>query len=68
MLNKSLGPSKEDRADDASLEVIRRRLKRCEKEIRPLLDYYGKPLVHRIDADQSPAEVLFDVLRHVVKV
>ena len=25
-------------------------------------------LVHRIDADQKPAEVLFDILRYVVKV
>ena len=59
---------KENRLDDASLEVIRSRLKTYEKETKPVLNFYGKHLVHRIDADQSPAKVLVDVLRHVVKV
>lgn len=59
---------KENRLDDASLDVIRQRLKNYEKETRPVLDFYGKQLVHRIDADQSPGKVLFDILRHVVKV
>lgn len=59
---------KENRLDDASLDVIRERLKRYEKETKPLLNFYGKHLVHRIDADQTPAKVLFDILRHVVKV
>jgi adenylate kinase len=59
---------KENRLDDASLEVIRRRLKTYEKETKPVLNFYGKSLVHRIDADQSPAKVLVDILRHVVKV
>jgi adenylate kinase len=59
---------KENRLDDASLEVIRSRLKTYEKETKPVLNFYGKHLVHRIDADQSPAKVLVDILRHVVKV
>src|SRR5436190_12281405 len=59
---------KENRLDDASMEVIKQRLKTYEKETKPVLQYYGKQLVHRIDADQSPAKVLFDILRHVVKV
>ena len=59
---------KENRLDDASLEVIRSRLKTYEKETKPVLNFYGKNLVHRIDSDQSPAKVLVDVLRHVVKV
>ena len=59
---------KENRLDDASLDVIRSRLKTYEKETKPVLSYYGKHLVHRIDADQSPAKVLADILRHVVKV
>ena len=59
---------KENRLDDASLEVIRSRLKTYEKETKPVLNYYGKNLVHRIDADQTPAKVLVDILRHVVKV
>jgi len=59
---------KENRLDDASLEVIRNRLKTYEKETKPVLKFYGKHLVHRIDADQSPAKVLSDILRHIVKV
>jgi adenylate kinase len=59
---------KENRLDDASLEVIRNRMKTYEKETKPVLNFYGKHLVHRIDADQTPAKVLFDILKHVVKV
>jgi adenylate kinase len=59
---------KENRLDDASLEVIRARLKLYEKETKPVLNFYGKKLVHRIDADQTPVEVLSDILRYTVKV
>jgi adenylate kinase len=59
---------RENRLDDASLEVIRNRLKTYEKETKPVLKFYGKHLVHRIDADQPPAKVLCDILRHIVKV
>lgn len=59
---------KENRLDDASLDVIRSRLKTYEKETKPVLNFYGKHLVHRIDADQSPMKVLFDISKHVVKV
>jgi adenylate kinase len=58
---------RENRLDDASLEVIRARLKTYEKETKPVLNFYGKHLVHRIDADQTPAKVLFDILKRVVK-
>jgi len=59
---------KENRLDDANLDVIRHRLKTYEKETKPVLNFYGRKLVHRIDADQTPVEVLSDILRHVVKV
>ncbi len=59
---------KENRLDDANLDVIRQRLRTYERESKPVLDHYGKKLLHRINADQSPAKVLFDLLRHVVKV
>jgi adenylate kinase len=59
---------KENRLDDANLDVIRQRLKTYEHESKPVLDYYGKTVLHRINADQSPAKVSFDLLRHVVKV
>jgi len=59
---------RENRLDDVSLDVIKHRLKTYEKETKPLLKFYGKRLVHRIDADQTPAKVLVDILKHVVKV
>jgi adenylate kinase len=57
---------KENRLDDASLEVIRERLKRYEEETRPLLEFYGENRVHRVKADQAPARVLFDILGFLV--
>ena len=59
---------KENRLDDANIDVIRTRLETYERESKPVLDYYGKKLLHRINADQTPAKVLFDILRHLVKV
>lgn len=59
---------RENRLDDVSLDVIKQRMKTYEKETKPLLNYYGKKLVHLIDADQTPAKVLVDILKHVVKV
>jgi adenylate kinase len=58
---------KENRLDDANLEVIRERLKTYESETKPVLKFYGKKLVHEINADQSPAKVLSDILHYAVK-
>lgn len=58
---------KENRLDDANLDVIRTRLKTYEKETKPVLHFYGRKLVHNIDADQTPVKVLSDILRHTVK-
>jgi adenylate kinase len=58
---------KENRLDDANLDVIRQRLKIYESETKPVINFYGRHLVHRIDADQTPAKVLVDILRHVIK-
>jgi adenylate kinase len=58
---------KENRLDDANLEVIRERLKTYEQETKPVLKYYGRKLVHTINADQTPAKVLADILRYTVK-
>jgi adenylate kinase len=57
---------KENRLDDANLDVIRHRIKTYEAETKPLLNYYGAHLVHQIEADQSPAKVLGDILQHAV--
>jgi adenylate kinase len=53
---------KENRLDDANLSIIRERLKTYEKETMPVLKFYGRKLVHQINADQSPAKVLADIL------
>jgi adenylate kinase len=53
---------RENRLDDANLEVIKKRLETYERETRPVLDYYGPKLVHTIDATQRPVNVLRQVL------
>ena len=59
---------RENRLDDANIDVIRHRLSVYEQESQRVLDFYGKKLVHAINADQTPAKVLFDVLGSLVKV
>jgi len=59
---------KENRLDDANLDVIRRRLKIYEQESKPVLKFYGRRLLHRINADQTPVKVLADILRLAVKI
>lgn len=58
---------RDNRLDDANLDVIEKRLAIYEKETRPILDYYGPGLVHTIDSTQSPVNVLSDILRVVAK-
>ncbi len=58
---------KENRLDDANIDVIRARQETYERESKPVLNFYGKKLLRRINADQTPAKVLFDILRHVIK-
>jgi adenylate kinase len=53
---------KENRLDDANLDVIRDRLHVYENETKPVLNFYGKKVVHHINADQTPAKVLADIL------
>jgi adenylate kinase family enzyme len=38
-----------------------------ERETKPVLKFYGRHLVHRINADQTPDKVLVDILKHAVK-
>ena len=59
---------KENRLDDANLDVIRSRLETYERESRPVLDFYDPKIVHDIDASQKPEKVLFDILAWIVKV
>jgi adenylate kinase len=59
---------KENRLDDANLDVIRKRLLTYEQESQPVLDFYDKKVLRRVDAGQPPVKVLFDILRRLVQV
>ena len=56
---------KDNRLDDANESVIRSRLDTYEAESKPVLDYYGPDLVQTIDAMQTPAKVLLEILQTV---
>jgi adenylate kinase len=58
---------KDNRLDDANLGVIRERLKIYEKETKPVLNFYGAKMIHRINTDGTPVETFFKILSHVVK-
>jgi adenylate kinase len=58
---------KDNRLDDANIEVIRARLKTYEKETKPVLNFYGKQIVHRINTDGTPPQTFSKILKHVVK-
>ena len=59
---------RENRLDDANLEVIRDRLELYERETKPVLDFYGPKVVHVIDATQKPVVVLRDILDVIVEI
>ena len=53
---------RENRLDDANLEVIKARLETYESETKAVLDFYGPSLVHTIDATEAPINVLRNIL------
>ncbi len=57
---------KENRADDAKIEVIRRRWEVYERETFPVLECYDKKIIADVDAMGSPAGVLQQILTHIV--
>lgn len=52
---------RENRLDDANLEIIRERLQTYEQETRPVLEFYGPKVVHDIDSSQTPINVLRNI-------
>ncbi len=42
--------------------MIQHRIKTYEDETKPILDYYGDEIRCDVDATQSPAKVLYDIL------
>ncbi len=59
---------KENRADDAKDDVIRKRIQVYEEATKPVLDKYSPQLVVRINADQSMLEVGRDVFSAMIDV
>ena len=57
---------KENRLDDASDEVIRRRWRVYEEESRAVLDFYPPEIVVEIDAINAPVRVLYTILGNLL--
>jgi len=58
---------KDNRFDDASDKVIFERFAIYDAETKPILDYYAGDKVVNIDASQSPARVLHEILGHIME-
>lgn len=58
---------KENRLDDASDEVIHRRIAAYEAETLPILGFYPPHLITQIDATQPPVKVLADLIGRVME-
>jgi len=59
---------RENRLDDVNEKVVRNRIDVYERETAPVLDFYPRNRIHRVDATGSPAEVLMHVLEVVVPI
>ena len=57
---------KENRFDDASDEVINKRMEIFGRETRPVLDLYPQHLTHRVDATMSQIRVLKEIVSDLV--
>ena len=57
---------KENRFDDANDKVIQRRLEVYEQETAPVLGYYPKEKIAKIDATMSQIRVLSEIIRLLV--
>lgn len=53
---------RENRTDDANEEIIRHRFTLYEEVTAPVLEKYDESIIHRIDCNGSPAEVLGSIL------
>ncbi len=58
---------RENRLDDANLDIIRQRLETYDRETKPVLDFYGPKIVHTIDSSQTPLNVLRNILEILSK-
>lgn len=53
---------RDNRLDDAKVDVIRDRLDTYEADTRPVLEYYGPAVLRKVDGTGKPEAVLRDVL------
>ncbi len=58
---------KENRLDDANVDVIRNRLETYKRETRAVLECYPEAVIHQIDSTQEPLQVLLDILKIVAR-
>jgi len=58
----------ENRVDDASESVTRKRFEVYHQETAPILEYYPQEIVHNIEADRIPAEVCYECLGHLAPI
>ena len=59
---------KENRLDDANVEVIRARLDTYRRETRAVLECYPDTMIHQIDSTQEPMFVLLDILKILARI
>ncbi len=58
---------RENRLDDANLDIIRQRLETYDRETKPVLDFYGAKIVHQVDSTQTPLNVLRSILDKIAQ-
>lgn len=58
---------KDNRLDDANVDVIRARLETYRRETRAVLDCYPEQIIHQIDSTQEPLLVLLDIVKIVAR-
>jgi len=58
----------EHRTDDADEETIRHRFEVYRRETAPVLDFYPQSLIHSVNADATPMEVLRETLDVLIPV
>ena len=59
---------RENRTDDANEEIIRRRFDIYREVTAPVLQQYDPAIIHEVDANGSPAEVLRSILGCLIPV
>lgn len=59
---------KENRLDDANVEVIRARLETYKRDTRAVLECYPDTIIHQIDSIQEPMLVLLDILKILARI